>query len=68
MNNRGEKTLPKEGIRVEAHVVWADGLGDTNRQCEVCWSNTCVKPVHKDSYTVLLNSDAKKWDDENPVI
>jgi hypothetical protein len=52
----------------EAQVVWGDGLGDMARECTICWSNTCIKPVHKDQYKVLINGEAKKWDVENPVI
>jgi hypothetical protein len=56
-----EKTL-------EAHVVWGDGLGDTARECTICWSNTCIKPVHAEQYKVISDKIAKKWDEDNQVI
>jgi len=66
--NQDEKRLSKTLDSIEAHVVWGDGSGDTARECVICWSNTCVKPVHTDQYKVLVNSEAKQWDDVNPVI
>ena len=53
---------------LEAHVVWADGLGDTARECIICGSITCIKPVHADQYKTIANSLAAKWDKDNPVI
>jgi hypothetical protein len=52
----------------EAHVVWADGLGDSSRDCMICRSSTCVNPVHAERYTIKIDKLAKQWDLENPVI
>jgi hypothetical protein len=53
---------------IKAHVVWADGIGDSARECQICFSVTCTKPVHKDAYKVIADKLAQKWDAENQVI
>lgn len=74
--NQTKKTLSKtliyEGTQeldlLEAHVVWADGLGDTARECNICETQTCVKPTHTEAYKIISDKLAHEWDIENPVV
>lgn len=53
---------------LNAHVIWGDGVQDSQRDCCICDSVTCVNPVHKDRYKTLSDALAKKWDENNPVV
>jgi hypothetical protein len=53
---------------LEAHVVWADRTHDSQRICEICDTNTCIKPVHSEQYKTKSDKLAAKWDRDNPVI
>lgn len=53
---------------LDAHVVWADSLHDSVRECIICDQMTCIDPVHPERYKVRSNTIAKKWDAQNPVI
>lgn len=50
------------------HIVWGDGMTDTERGCNICYTQTCIKPAHHDRYKVKSDKLATKWDKENPVI
>jgi len=53
---------------IKAHVVWADGTSDSERECNICETKTCVNPIHGDSYKVQRDTLAAKWDKEYPCI
>jgi hypothetical protein len=72
MKNQYEKTPPSGPINIDdsiqAIVVWADNTQDHEKDCSICYTQTCVMPVHREQYKIVMDKDAKVWEDENPVI
>lgn len=53
---------------LKAIVVWADNTQDHAKDCCICGTQTCIKPVHREQYKIRMDKIAADWERDNPVI